>query len=129
MRRHVGDANGEPFFTMMAPRAAHEPFVPAPWYADTWEVSWPRHEPHPPSWNVTGVGKHGSLRTNSDLSHAASDVVSGIHRNRWRTLLSVDDAVAAVLAACGPQLERTFVIFTSDHGFTLGEFNMLMDKR
>ena len=33
-----------------------------------------------------------------------------------------------VVAACGSQLDQTYLIFTSDHGFTLGEFGMLMDK-
>ena len=42
---------------------------------------------------------------------------------------SVDDAVAAAIEACGPRLGSTFVIFTSDNGFNLGEFRLLMDKR
>ena len=121
-----------PFFAMMAPKAAHEPFLPAAWYADTWEAGWPDHEPRPPSWNASAAArrtKHGILPSQPPLSSAAAAVVRGIFRNRWRTLMSVDDAVDAVIDACGTALDRTFVIFTSDHGFTLGEFNMLMDKR
>lgn len=125
-----GRSTRAPWFVMMAPKAAHEPFVPAPWYAETWDERWPRHEPRPHrAWNTTGSDKHGSLRSNPTFSTAAAAVVSGVYRNRWRTLLSVDDAVAAVVEACWYELESTFLIFTSDHGFTLGEFNMLMDKR
>ena len=121
----------QPWFAMMATRAAHEPFVPASWYAQTWHSDWPAHEPRPPSWNHTAGqhAKHGNLQTQRPLTSRAASVVTGVFRNRWRTLLSVDDAVAAVVDACGPQLDDTFLIFTSDHGFTLGEFGMLMDKR
>ena len=132
VRRMVTEEQDKPFFAMMAPKAPHEPFVPASWYADTWEASWPSHEPRPPAWNATAETRgprHGNLRTQRPMSPAASSVVTGVFRNRWRTLMSVDDAVDAVLAACGDTLERTFVIFTSDHGFSLGEFGMLMDKR
>ena len=103
--------------------------MPAPWYSETWERGWPPHEPRPPSWNATGAGKHGNLLTQRHLTAQAASVVGGVFRNRWRTLLSVDDAVAAAVAACGTEIDHTFLIFTSDHGFTLGEFGMLMDKR
>ena len=112
----VGIEEARPWFAMLATRAAHEPFVPASWYAETWEAGWPPHEPRPESWNASGAGKHGNLLTQPHLSAAAAAVVTGIFRNRWRTLLSVDDAVAAVVAACGAELEHTFLIFTSDHG-------------
>lgn len=29
-----------PFFAYIAPKACHEPFTPAPWYADYWSSSW-----------------------------------------------------------------------------------------
>ena len=29
-----------PFFAYIAPKAAHEPFNPAPWYLDHWDPSW-----------------------------------------------------------------------------------------
>lgn len=38
---------GHPFFAYIAPKAAHEPFNPAPWYVDHWDPSWPEHEPRP----------------------------------------------------------------------------------
>ena len=34
-----------PFFAYIAPKAAHEPFNPAPWYLESWDPSWPQHEP------------------------------------------------------------------------------------
>ena len=34
-----------PFFAYIAPKAAHEPFIPAPWHLDHWDDSWPATEP------------------------------------------------------------------------------------
>jgi hypothetical protein len=36
---------GKPFMAYIAPKACHEPFTPAPWYADHWDAAWPAREP------------------------------------------------------------------------------------
>ena len=77
-------------------------FNPAPWYVDHWQDDWPEHEPRTPNWNMTAAqraGHHGAPGNNALLTDEASDVITGIFKNRWRTLMSVDDVVAAVLAA------------------------------
>ena len=45
-----------------------------------------------------------------------------VYRNRWETLLSVDDMVEAVVKQLNSLglLEKTYVIFTSDHGYHVG---------
>lgn len=52
-------------------------------------------------------------------------------RDRWRTLLSVDDLVEDVIMALanGKHLENTHIIFSSDNGFHLGQFSLPQDKR
>merc|ERR1711974_491273 len=54
-----------------------------------------------------------------------------VFRNRWRTLLSVDDLVAKVHHALKSfsMLDNTYIILTSDHGYHLGQFGMPLDKR
>ena len=52
-------------------------------------------------------------------------------KDRWRTLMSVDDVIDEVVGevhAAGVA-EHTYFFFSSDHGFQLGEFNLLIDKR
>ena len=51
-----------------------------------------------------------------------------VYRARLQTLLSVDDLVSGVLGKI-PDPDNTFVIFSSDHGYHLGEFGMTIDKR
>ena len=46
-----------PFFAYIAPKAAHEPFDPAPWYAGAWDASWPEHEPRPVNWNCSAEAR------------------------------------------------------------------------
>ena len=47
----------KPFLAYIAPKAAHEPFNPAPWYVDHWDKSWPEHEPRPVNWNCTASAR------------------------------------------------------------------------
>ena len=49
-------------------------------------------------------------------------------RDRLRTLLSVDDLVEGVLNQI-PDMDNTYVIFTSDHGYHMGQFGMTIGKR
>lgn len=124
-----------PFFAYIAPKAAHEPFIPAPWYLDAWDPSWPAHEPRDnPAYNCSAesrADKHGNLATQPMITPEAQRVITGVYKNRWRTLMSVDDLIGDAVQACDDLgvLDSTYFFFTSDHGFQLGENNILMDKR
>jgi N-acetylglucosamine-6-sulfatase len=51
-------------------------------------------------------------------------------QDRWRTLLSVDDVISQVVELVEElQPNKTYYIFTSDHGYSLGELNLNWDKR
>lgn len=131
---HVATNPNVPFFAYIAPKAPHESFLPAPWYIDYWDPSWPSIEPRPPPWNSSSEARanHPSdVATMPLLTQEAADVVTGVFQNRWRCIMSVDDLVAGVVTTLQELgvLEETYVLFTSDHGFMLGEFNFVMDKR
>lgn len=57
--------------------------------------------------------------------------VDEVFRNRLRTLLTVDDMVKDVVQYLEyrNQLENTYIIFTSDNGYHLGQFSQPIDKR
>ncbi|KAL1515903.1 hypothetical protein AB1Y20_002517 [Prymnesium parvum] len=123
-----------PFFAYVAPKASHEPFTPAPWHAEHWEAAWPADAPRTPNWNCSFDARarhHGNIATSPMLTAAAAAVIRGAFRNRWRTLLSVDAVVAALVGACERLgiAERTYFAFTSDHRFQLGQLNLPLDKR
>lgn len=59
------------------------------------------------------------------------DQVDHVFRQRWRTLLSVDQMVGDIvkLLRRKGQLDRTWIVVTSDHGYHMGQFAMPIDKR
>merc|ERR1719450_1020665 len=85
----------KPFLIVLAPPASHAPFTPAPQYETEFsDVVAPRL----PSFNVdSGESKHWFTRQGGNLSSGAVDEVDEVFRNRWRTLLSVDDMVAGLV--------------------------------
>ena len=89
IRKIVGSAEAgaahPPFFAYVAPKAAHEPFNPAPWYADHWDSSWPEHEPRPVSYNCSAESRadhHGNIATEDMMTAQEAEVVTGIFKNR-----------------------------------------------
>ena len=135
IRKVVAEEPTRPFFAYVAPKAAHEPFQPAPWYEEHWDAAWPATEPRDaPAWNCSAASradKHGNIATQPMLSDEAAVVIAGVFKNRWRTLMSVDDVIGAVIdevEALG-LTDNTYFFYTSDHGFQLGQFNIIMDKR
>ena len=103
-------------------QAAHEPFIPAPWYLDAWDDSWPEHEPRPVNWNASFESRtdhHGNIATNPMITDEAATVITGVFKNRWRVLKSVDDLIDSVVALC-KELgvhDNTYYFYSSDHGF------------
>lgn len=50
------------------------------------------------------------------ISAAEARVITGVFKNRWRTLMSVDDVIGAVIAACEDLkvADNTYFFYTSD---------------
>jgi N-acetylglucosamine-6-sulfatase len=51
--------------------------------------------------------------------------------NRWRLLMAAEEGVGQILAAleAAGQLDRTIVVFTSDHGYFYGEHCLSVERR
>lgn len=116
--------NNEPFFAYVAPHAPHVPATPAPWYEDTFPYML---APRTPNYNFTASDHHKLVRSQSPLDpYGIAPQVDDLFQNRWRTLLSVDDLMVDVVAKLTEygQLNNTYFLFTSDHGFQLGQFNL-----
>ena len=121
-------ADGDPFFLYLAPRAPHSPAKPAA-----------RHEgdcaadaaPRPPSFAAGEVhDKPGWLRQAPALSEEQIASVDATYRLRQETMKSLDELMGdlvAQLEASGV-LKSTYIIFTSDHGYHLGEHRIVDGK-
>ncbi|XP_023339862.1 N-acetylglucosamine-6-sulfatase [Eurytemora carolleeae] len=119
-----------PFLMVLATPASHAPFTPAPQYKDNYANL---TAPQIPSYNQQpGSSKHWFLRTEPQiLSKSVRDSIDMVYRNRWRTLLSVDDLVSKTIHHLQDigELANTYIIYTSDHGYHMGEFGLTIDKR
>lgn len=120
-----------PFLAIVSPPAPHEPFTAAK-----------RHEAafkninalRTPSFNIESgeLDKHWLVRMPpAPLPQATVDTIDEYYRKRWQTLLAVDELVEAVVTQLKTSglYDNTYIIFTSDNGYHLGQFSMPYDKR
>jgi arylsulfatase A-like enzyme len=87
--------------------------------------------PTPPSFNEADVSdKPQSVRRRPLLGPQRIAAVTESYRQRLESLLAVDEAVAAIVAAleASGELERTVILFTADNGFFHGEHRVPTGK-
>jgi len=115
----------KPFFLMLTPMAPHGPAVNAPEYDDDFTgVTYPRGAANP-SFNETDVSDKPLYVKNLNRFGAARvSLIDQSYRKRLRSIASVEEMVDAVVAALGSRLANTYVIFTSDNGFHMGEHRL-----
>ncbi len=121
-------ADGVPFFLLFTPYAPHKPTTPAPRHA----ALFPRAKvPRTPSFNEENVkDKPAAVRALPKLSKGQISNLDNHYRMRLRSLQAVDEAVALLVDTLerAGQLDNTFIIFTSDNGFHIGQHRMLAAK-
>jgi N-acetylglucosamine-6-sulfatase len=123
---HRGSA--QPFFLYVAPYAPHKPATPAPRHANLFPKA---RVPRTPSFNEADVSD--KPRQYRDLPPLSADDIrnlDALYRLRLQSLQAVDDLVAKLvetLAATG-ELDNTYIFFTSDNGFHMGQHRLLASK-
>lgn len=134
IRRHALEflfqPSPQPFLMVLAPPAPHAPFTPEPRYAGNFSSL---RAPRTPNFNVkVGMEKHWLLRQGvQPLPENIVAEVDKVFQGRLQTLLTVDDMVRDVVETLDNlrHLDNTFVIYTSDNGYHLGQFSQPLDKR
>jgi N-acetylglucosamine-6-sulfatase len=117
-----------PFFLLVATYAPHQPATPAPKYVGFFAEE---KAPRPPSYNEPDVSdKPNWIKSKPLLGQPAQNQMDNLFRKRMRTMLSVRDLVENVVDTLRKQglLENTYIIFTSDNGFHLGEHRLHAGK-
>lgn len=120
-----------PFFAIVAPPAAHSPFEPAKRHKDFFgNITALRT----PNFNIASneLDKHWLVRMPpAPLNDTILNTIDTIYRKRWQTLLAVDELVESIVIQLKQSnlLDNTYIIFTSDNGYHLGQFSMPYDKR
>jgi N-acetylglucosamine-6-sulfatase len=118
----------EPFFAYVAPKAPHDPLVPAPRHEHAYDGE---QAPRLPSFNEKYVSdKPPWIRKLPPLTPDQIAAIDTRHEGRVETLQAVDDLVKAVvnkLQRLG-ELDNTYVVFTSDNGMHFGEHRIPFGK-
>jgi arylsulfatase A-like enzyme len=122
-------ASGVPFFLYIAPYAPHGPSTPASRHTGALaDVQAPRI----PSFDEADVSdKPAWVQSQPALSDDQIALLDDRYQRRLRTLLAVDEMVASLietLDAAGA-LENTYILFTSDNGYHLGEHRLPLGKQ
>ncbi len=133
VRRRVGEgaqliSTSEPFFMWLGTKDPHEPATPAVRHEDAFANT---PLPRPPSFNEKNISdKPGWLRDNPPLTAEQISGMQGLYRNRLRSLLAVDEMIGDLVAELrkAGELDNTYIVFTSDNGFHMGEHRMLWGK-
>ena len=111
-----------PFFAVVAPHAPHLPSTPAPWHENAFPG---KTAPH-----THGFGAHGDshwlVASQPPITQSQEQEIDREFANRLRTLLSVDDIVLALEEelTAGGEWNNTVLLFTSDHGYSLGQLRI-----
>lgn len=126
-----GTTPGTPLFLYLAYLAPHAPAKPAAKYASDPRCSGITTSTVP-SFNESDVSDKPSPVRSKPLMTAEQQLSVGttLPMNQCRSLLSVDDGVAAVMRALREtgRLDTTFLVFMSDHGLLLGEHRIQAAK-
>lgn len=88
--------------------------------------------PKPPSFNEPALGDKPWFipRWNRPITPRREAAITKRFRARWESLLAVDEGVEDIIDGLrkAGELDNTYVIFTSDHGFMQGEHRIPQGK-
>jgi N-acetylglucosamine-6-sulfatase len=117
-----------PFFMLFAPYQPHEPAIPAARHADLFaDVQAPRTG----SFNEEDVlDKPDGVKYQPLLDVDQLNDMDALYRDRLRSMQAVDEMIADMFAVLKntDQLDNTYVIFTSDNGYHLGQHRLFAGK-
>jgi arylsulfatase A-like enzyme len=117
-----------PFFLFVATYAPHQPAIPALKYTNVLEDE---QAPRLPSYNEADVSaKPKWIKSKPLLGPLDQRQMDALFRRRTQTMLSVRDLIESAIDTLRKQglYNNTYIIFTSDNGFHLGEHRLHAGK-
>lgn len=117
-----------PFFVYLAPYAPHAPYTPATRHTNLFAGV---KAPRTPNYNEADVtDKPAYIKDRPLMTQKQMDAIDVDYRKRLQALQAVDEGIEKIvntLKANG-QLDNTYIFFTSDNGYHLGNHRQLTGK-
>ncbi len=120
----VRGSGSQPFFLYLATYAPHKPATPAKRHVGLFPGL---KAPRTPSFNEAAVGdKPVHIRKLKRLKPEQIAAIDTLYRKQVLSLQAVDEAIAALINTLREtgQLDNTFIVFTSDNGFHMGQHRL-----
>jgi arylsulfatase A-like enzyme len=116
---------GAPFFLYLAPYAPHHPAAPAPRHDRLFDGA---QVPRTPSFNEEDVSDKPAPR--SALVSSEIEDIDLQYRSRLQSMQAVDEMIARVVQVLERSglLRDTYIFFTSDNGFHMGQHRLRPQK-
>jgi len=122
-------ASGRPFFLMVTPEAPHQPEIPAPRHIGMFAGSM---APRTPNFNEADVSDKGPPINTAPLLNASQiAAIDQEYASRLESLQAVDEMIGAMVDSLRRYgiLDNTYIIYTSDNGYHLGNHRLLPGKQ
>jgi len=122
-------ADRKPFFLYLPTYAPHGPATPAPRHQDLFPEA---RAPRDPSFNEEDVSdKPAWVRALPSLTPARTRQIDDLYRKRLQSLQAVDEMIAGLVQTLQEtgSLDNTFLVFSSDNGFHLGQHRQMSGKQ
>jgi N-acetylglucosamine-6-sulfatase len=121
-------AGSHPFMVEVATFAPHSPFTPAPRNANDFPGL---TEPRDPSFNTNNVDPPAWLGQRAALGPTQVAAIDAIYRKRAQAVEAVDKLVADTEATLAAEhlTKHTYIVFTSDNGYHLGQHRLDRGKQ
>lgn len=120
----------KPFFAYVAPPAPHAPFTPADRHKNAFRNV---KAPRTPNFNMPSgnLDKHWLVSFGKEIPGSVLTKLDMYYRMRWQSLLAVDDIIGNLVNKLKSidELDNTYILYTSDNGYHIGQFAQPMDKR
>ncbi|MCC0178306.1 sulfatase [Waterburya agarophytonicola K14] len=114
----------QPFFAYVSYFAPHQPAIPAPRHSKLFKD---KQAPRTASFNEADVrDKPTYIRHLPLLNSEAQAEIDQLYQRRLKSLQAVDEGVASLIATlkANGQLDNTYIVFSSDNGFRLGQHRL-----